>query len=64
MLGVFGFLLAHGTSAGVAFALRRERNAEEIDALLSRSGSRPTLLTVLGFGGVAVIAWLMMFKLF
>ena len=39
-------------------------SAEEIDALLSRSHSRPMLLTVIGFGGIAVIAWLMMFKPF
>ncbi len=155
VLAVFGFLLAHGTSASVAFALRRERNverirallnlsksaysavtvalmllfitgiiagfmgswwgkawiwialgllivlavamsiigsqyfnevrkavglpslyekgqepmseplsAEEIDALLTRLRSRPVLLTGLGFGGVSIIAWLMMFKPF
>lgn len=36
--------------------------AEELDALLNRIN--PMLLTVLGFGGIAVIAWLMMFKPF
>ena len=151
VIGVFGFLLAHGASAAAAFALRHERNlervrallmqsansypimylsllallitgiitgfmgqwwsrgwiwislilliaivvamtilgsriyggarklaglpfmeggkqrlpiepasAEEIDALLSKGN--PVLLTIIGFGGIAVIAWLMMFK--
>jgi hypothetical protein len=32
--GGFGFVLAHGASASVAFALRRERNLERIRALL------------------------------
>ncbi len=47
---------------------RRERPAadpapaEEIEALLARS---PALaLTVVGFGGIALILWLMMFKPF
>jgi hypothetical protein len=35
---------------------------EELDALLNRS--QPMWLTVIGFGGLAVIAWLMMFKPF
>jgi len=35
---------------------------EEIDALLSKGN--PWLLTAIGYGGVAVIAWLMMFKPF
>ena len=38
VLGVFSFLMAHGVSAGVAFALRRERNLERVRALLSLSG--------------------------
>lgn len=153
VLGVFGFLLAHGASASVAFALRQERDHErvrglltlsatsypimylsllvllvtgiitgimgdwwgrgwmwtslvlliaiivamsvlgsnklsalrkalglpyfergktqpavapasaaEIDALLAQAN--PMLLTVIGFGGIAVVAWLMMFKPF
>jgi hypothetical protein len=37
VLGVFGFLLAHGVSVAVAFAFRRERNPEKISALLSLS---------------------------
>ncbi len=39
VLSVFGFLMAHGISAGVAFALRRERNLERIRALLNLSGN-------------------------
>jgi len=39
VLGVFGFLMAHGVSAGVAFALRRERNLERVHALLNLSSS-------------------------
>ena len=35
-------------------------SAEAINAALAKG--RPTLLTVIGFGGIAVIAWLMMFK--
>jgi hypothetical protein len=37
-------------------------SVEELDALLNRS--QPMLLTLVGFGGLAVIAWLMMFKPF
>jgi hypothetical protein len=37
-------------------------SAEELDALLNRS--QPTRLALLGFGGISVIAWLMMFKPF
>jgi len=39
VLSVFGFLMAHGISVGVAFALRRERNLEHIRALLNLSSS-------------------------
>lgn len=39
ILGVFGFLMAHGISIGVAFILRRERNLERIQALLTLSNS-------------------------
>jgi hypothetical protein len=37
--GIFGFLLSHGSSAGVVFALRHERKPERIRALLQLSGS-------------------------
>jgi len=39
VLSVFGFLMAHGISVGAAFALRRERNLERIQALLNLSGN-------------------------
>ena len=35
VLGVFGFLMAHGISVSVAFTLRRERKFENIQALLN-----------------------------
>jgi len=37
--GIFGFLIAHGASAGAAFALRRERNLDKVRALLELSAS-------------------------
>lgn len=37
LLGVFGFLLSHGISAGVALKLRKERDPAKIDALLQLS---------------------------
>jgi len=37
-------------------------SADEIDALLAKGN--PVLLTLIGYGGLAVIAWLMMFKSF
>jgi len=39
LLGVFGFLLAHGASAAAAFALQRERNLERVRGLLLLSGN-------------------------
>jgi hypothetical protein len=39
MIGVFGFLMAHGVSVGAAFGLRRERNLEHIHTLLNLSSS-------------------------
>jgi hypothetical protein len=38
VLGAFGFLLAHGGSANVAFRLRRERDPERVRTLLDLSG--------------------------
>jgi ABC-type Co2+ transport system permease subunit len=56
--GIFGFLLAHGSSAGVAFALRRERRPERLRALLDLSSSTLSvfylsLLVLLAAGIVA-----------
>lgn len=39
LLGLFGFLLAHGASSSASFSLRHERNLERIRALLELSGS-------------------------
>ena len=38
IVGVLGFLLAHGVSVAVLFALRRERDPGRIRALLALSG--------------------------
>lgn len=43
-VGIFGFLLAHGVSVGVALKLRRERDPPRIDALLQLSSSSITWL--------------------
>ncbi len=37
--GTFGFLMAHGASASVAFALRRERDPDHLRLLLQLSSS-------------------------
>jgi hypothetical protein len=37
IVSVFGFLMAHGVSASVSFALRSERNLERVRALLMLS---------------------------
>jgi small-conductance mechanosensitive channel len=39
LLGLLGFVLAHGASAAAAFALRRERGLEKVQALLLLSTS-------------------------
>jgi hypothetical protein len=46
LLGVFGFLLAHGTSAVVAVRLRTERDPRRIGGLLDLSGGSLALLYV------------------
>ena len=46
VLGVFGFLLAHGTAAAVAFAVPRQREVERIRALLDLSRSVAMVGTV------------------
>ena len=37
VISVFGYLLSHGVSAGVAFALKKERDIQRIRALLDLS---------------------------
>jgi hypothetical protein len=44
VIGVFGFLMAHGVSAGVYFALRRERNVDRIRVLLQMSSGTMRLM--------------------
>ena len=56
VVGVFGFLMAHGISAGVAYQLRRERNLEKIRALLElSSASYPVMYSSLGLLAVVGI---------
>ena len=57
LVGVLGFLLAHGVSVAVLFALRREREPGRIRALLTLSGQTTAVfywsfLVLLG-GGLA-----------
>jgi hypothetical protein len=44
VLGAFGFLLAHGGSANVAFRIKRERDPERVRALLDLSNSNFTVM--------------------
>ena len=46
ILGVFGFLLAHGTAAAVTFALRRQREVERVRVLLDLSRGVTTVANV------------------
>jgi len=46
ILGVFGFLMAHGVSIIVTFELRRERNLEHIRTLLNLSAGSLGILQV------------------
>lgn len=53
IVGAFAFLMAHGVSAAVMFALRRERNVERIRSLLELSrGSLGVMLA----GLLAILA--------
>lgn len=64
VLGVFVFLLAHGSSNAVAFALRTERNMERVRALLMLSPSTfgmmwggLLLILVTGVAGGFLLNW-------
>jgi len=46
VLGIFGFLIAHGVSAGVFFALQRERNVDRICTLLQLSSGAGRILII------------------
>jgi uncharacterized membrane protein len=56
LVGVFGFLLAHGTSVAVMFRVRKETDREKIRQLLQFSGSTIRMfyvsLAVLLAGGI------------
>jgi hypothetical protein len=58
ILGVFGFLLSHGASVHMAFAVRRERDLERLRALLQLSSGSyrtmyPSLLVIVLTGIIA-----------
>ena len=44
VIGGFGFILAHGASAAVAYRLRKERDLERVRALLDLSSSTVAVL--------------------
>ncbi|MBI4771187.1 MAG: hypothetical protein HY784_12445 [Chloroflexi bacterium] len=44
IVGTFGFVMAHGVSAAVAFRLRKERGVERVRALLEISGGSYSVL--------------------
>ncbi|MFN2545548.1 MAG: hypothetical protein ABR600_13410 [Actinomycetota bacterium] len=61
LVGVLGFLLAHGVSVGVLFSLRGERDPARIRALLALSSQSISafywsFLVLLG-GGLAAATW-------
>ncbi len=58
IISTFGFLLSHGASVSMAFALKRERDVNKIRALLDLSGASyplmlSTLLASITFGIIA-----------
>ena len=58
VISTFGFLLLHGASVSMAFALKRERDLQKIRALLNLSGTSyplmlSTLLASIVFGIIA-----------
>lgn len=58
VISIFGFLLSHGASVSMAFALKRERDPQKIRTLLNLSGTSyplmlSTLLTSILFGIIA-----------
>ncbi len=46
VLGIFGFLIAHGVSASVFFALKKERNPEHICTLLQLSSGATRIMLI------------------
>ena len=61
VIGLFGFLMAHGVSAGVYFALRHERQIDRLRWLLqlSSGAARVMLLSLLMLVVTGVIAGFM-----
>ena len=61
VIGLFGFLMAHGVSAGVYFALRHERQIDRLRWLLqlSTGAARVMLLSLLMLVVTGVIAGFM-----
>lgn len=61
VIGLFGFLMAHGVSAGVYFALQHERQVERLRWLLqlSTSAARVMLISLLVLIVTGVIAGFM-----
>ena len=58
VISVFGFLLSHGTSVSMAFALKRERDIQKIRTLLNLSSTTYPLMgsTLLGSIVFGIIA--------
>ncbi len=58
VISVFGYLLSHGVSAGVAFALKKERDIQRIRALLDLSAASYPIMfnTLFAFFIFGVIA--------
>ena len=46
VISTFGFLLSHGASISMAFALKRERKSQKIRALLDLSGASYPLMSL------------------
>jgi hypothetical protein len=61
VIGLFGFLMAHGVSAGVNFALQHERNVDHLRVLLQllTSTARVMLISLLVVIVTGVIAGFM-----
>ncbi len=51
VVGVFGFMMAHGVSASISFALRGERNLERVRALLLLSAKSYPIM----YGSLALL---------
>lgn len=52
IISTFGFLLSHGASVSMAFALKRERDVKKIRALLDLSGASYPLMSLTLLGSI------------